>query len=86
MLTPDIRVYDSVKNKNLKYISTILRLRENYIDDDNSYNQLHEISTNLIYSKFPKKSFTGQIKYVYQGDGQFQSRETTIGTYIRHKK
>jgi uncharacterized RDD family membrane protein YckC len=86
VLTPDIRVYDSVKDENIKYISTILRLRKNYIDDDNSYNQLHEISTNLIYSKFPKKSFTGQIKYVYQGDGQFQSRETTIGTYIRPQK
>jgi uncharacterized RDD family membrane protein YckC len=86
VLTPDVRVYDSVKNESIKYISTILRLRKNYIADDNSYNQLHEISTNLIYSKFPKETFTGQIKFVYQGDGLFQSRETTIGTYIRSKK
>lgn len=84
-LTPEIRVYDTVKNENLKYISTILRLKENYIADDNSYRQLHEITTNLIYSKFPKETFTGQIKYVYQSSGQFQSRATTIGTHVKPK-
>lgn len=84
-LTPDIRVYDTVKNENLKYVSTILKLKENYIADDNSYNQLHEMTTNLIYSKLPKETFTGQIKYVYQSSGQFQSKATSIGTYIKPK-
>ncbi|OWR12860.1 RDD family protein [Chryseobacterium sp. VAUSW3] len=84
-LTPDIRVYDTVKNENLKYVSTILKLKENYIADDNSYNQLHIMTTNLIYSKMPKETFTGQIKYVYQSSGQFQSRATTIGTYVKPK-
>jgi uncharacterized RDD family membrane protein YckC len=82
-LTPDIRVYDTVKNESLKYISTIIKLKENYIADDNSYRQLHEMTTNLIYSKFPKEIFTGQIKYTYQGSGQFQSRATTIGAHLR---
>jgi len=85
-LTPDIRVYDTVKNENLKYVSTILKLKENYIAEDNSYNQLHEMTTNLIYSKFPKETFTGQIKYIFQSGGQFQSRTTTIGTYINSKE
>ncbi len=84
-LTPDIRVYDTVKNENLKYVSTILKLKENYLVDDNSYNQLHNMTTSLIYSKLPKETFTGQIKYVYQSSGQFQSRATTIGTYIQPK-
>jgi len=84
-LTPDIRVYDTVKNENLKYVSTILKLNENYIADNNSYNQLHDMATNLIYSKLPKETFTGQIKYVYQSGGQFQSRATTIGTYLQPK-
>jgi uncharacterized RDD family membrane protein YckC len=82
-LTPDIRVYDTVRNEKLKYVSTILRLNENYIADDNAYNELHGVTTNLIYSKLPKEKFTGQIKYVYQTSGLFQSRETTIGTYIQ---
>jgi uncharacterized RDD family membrane protein YckC len=84
-LTPDIRVYDTVKNENLKYVSTILTLKENYIANDNSYGQLHEMTTNLIYSKFPKETFTGQIKYIYQNGGQFQSRATIIGTYLQFK-
>jgi uncharacterized RDD family membrane protein YckC len=84
-LIPDIRVYDTAKNGDLKYVSTILKLKENYIEDDNSYNQLHEMTTNLIYSRLPKETFTGQIKYVYQGDGQFQSRATTIGIYLQPK-
>lgn len=84
-LTPDIRIYDTVKNKDLKYVSTVLKLKENYIDDNDSYIQLHDMTTNLIYSKLPKETFTGQIKYIYQGSGQFQSRATTIGTYIQPK-
>lgn len=82
-MVPDIRIYDTVRNENLKYVSVILKLKENYIADDNSYNQLHEMTTDLIYSVFPKETFTGQIKYAYQSSGQFQSRETTIGTYIK---
>ena len=84
-MTPDIQVYDSVKNENLKYVSTILKLKANYIADDNSYDELHTMTTELIYSKFPKETFTGQIKYVYQAKGQFQARTTTIGTYIQPK-
>jgi uncharacterized RDD family membrane protein YckC len=84
-LTPDIRVYDSIRNGSLKYVSAILKLKENYIADDNSYRQLHEMTTNLIYSKFAKETFSGQIKYIYQGRGQSQSRTTTIGAYLGHK-
>jgi uncharacterized RDD family membrane protein YckC len=84
-LTPDIRIYDTVKNENLKYASRILKLKENYIADDDRYKQLHDMTTNLIYSKFPKETFTGEVKYVYQGSGQFQSRAPTIGTYIQPK-
>lgn len=84
-MTPDIQVYDSVKNENLKYVSTILKLKANYIADDNSYDELHTMTTGLIYSKFPKETFTGQIKYVYQAKGQFLARTTTIGTYLQPK-
>jgi uncharacterized RDD family membrane protein YckC len=84
-MTPDIRIYDTVSNAPIKYISVILRLKENYIADDNSYNQLRQMTTDIIYSKFPKETFTGKIQYVYKSKGQFQSRATTIGTYIKPK-
>ncbi len=84
-LTPDVRIYDTVRNENIKYISAILKLKANYIADDDNYNQLHTIATDLIYSKYPKETFVGQIKYIYQGAGQFQSRSTSIGTYLNLK-
>jgi hypothetical protein len=85
-MTPEIRIYDTVRNENLKYVSVILKLKENYIADENSYDHLHQMTTNLIYSKFPKETFTGNIKYAYKSSGQFQSRETTIGTYLQPKE
>lgn len=82
----DIRIYDTIKNKNLKYISAILKLKENFLENDNSYRQLNDVTLNLIYSKFPKETFTGQLKFIYQASGQFQSRSTTMGTYINPKQ
>jgi uncharacterized RDD family membrane protein YckC len=84
-LTPDIKIYDTVKNSNFKYISTILKLKENYIEEDDTYRQLENKTENLIYSKFPKETFTGQINYVFQASGQFQSRAGQIGTNIRKR-
>jgi uncharacterized RDD family membrane protein YckC len=80
---PDIKIYDSLQNENLKYISVILKLKANYIGSDDDYNRLHEKTINLIYSIYPKESFVGQIKYIYQNGGQFISKSTTIGTIIQ---
>jgi hypothetical protein len=84
-LIPDIRIYDTVRNSNLKYVSTILKLKENYLEDDNTRRQLESATETLIYSKFPKETFTGQAKYIFQGSGQFQSRSGHIGTNIKRQ-
>jgi uncharacterized RDD family membrane protein YckC len=84
-LTADIKIYDTVRNSNLKYVSTILNLKENYLEDNNTYKQLEVATENLIYSKFPKETITGQIKYVFQGPGQFQSTSEHIGTIIKRQ-
>lgn len=77
---PEIKIYDTVTNSNLKYISAIIRLRENYLESDDSYLQLHQMTTDLIYQQFPKESFTGQIRYVFRRPGKFQSKSTSIGS------
>ena len=82
-LKPDIKIYDTVKNSNLKYVSIILKLKKNYLEDDNTSKQLEGATETLIYSKFPKETFTGEVKYIFQGSGQFQSRSGQIGTYIK---
>jgi len=74
-LTADVRVYDKIeKNEGLKYVSVILRLNENYLDSDNDYEQIKSATVPLLLTKFPEKTFVGQIKYVYQQPGSMQTR------------
>ena len=79
-LVPEIRVYDTMYNSRLKYVSAILTLKENYIDDDDSFRQLQDMTTTLIYQQFPRETLQGQAKYVYRASGQFRSRTVIIGT------
>jgi len=59
-LTPSVKIYDKIQNKDLKYISIILQLKENYLDKESNYEQLNSLTTTLIYSKYPKETFSGQ--------------------------
>ncbi len=85
-LAPSVKIYDKIQNEDLKYISTILQLKENYLEDDSNYEQLNSLTTTLIYSKFPKETFTGQVKYIFQTSGQMQSRSIHLGTDIKPKR
>jgi len=86
ILTPSVKVYDKVQHEKLKYISAILQLKENYLEDESTYEQLHSLTTMLIYSKYPKETFTGQLKFIFQASGQMQSRSTGMGTSIKPKR
>jgi len=80
-LTTDIRVYDTINEQPVKYISIILKLKENYLAEEGSASWLQSRTSSLLYAYIPAGSFTGQIKYVYKASGQFQSSSSTIGTY-----
>ncbi|NVO32712.1 RDD family protein [Hymenobacter lapidiphilus] len=74
-LTADVRIYDKIeKNKDLKYISVILRLKENYIDNVDDYEKIKSSTLPLLITKFPEKTFVGQIKYVFQQPGSIQTK------------
>ncbi len=74
-LTPDVRVYDKLENnEDLKYVSVILRLNENYLESDDSFVQIKSVTVPLLLTKFPEKTFIGQIKYVYQQQGSMLTR------------
>lgn len=74
-LKPDVRVYDQIEeNTDLKYVSVILRLNQNYLDNDNDYEQIKSATVPLLLTKFPEGTFVGQIKYVYQQPGSMQTR------------
>jgi uncharacterized RDD family membrane protein YckC len=84
-LVPSVKIYDTIQNENLKYISIVLQLRENYLEEKSSYEQLNSYTTNLIYSKYPKETFTGYFKYIFETTGQMQSRSARFGTIINQK-
>jgi uncharacterized RDD family membrane protein YckC len=77
--TPDIKVYDTIANENLQYISIILRLKDDYLEDSHIFFQLDEKISALVYSKYPQPSITGQIKYVYKMPGHTSMRSSEIG-------
>lgn len=79
-LNASVKVYDKMQHQNLKYISVIYILKENYLDDESTSNQLRQVTDQLLYSKYPKQTFTGQAKYVFQSDGIMQSSSNSIGT------
>lgn len=77
-LTADIKVYDKIQNENLKYVSVIFLLKENYLENDNDFEQLKTITTKLLLTKFPEKTFVGRLKYVYKTSGSMSSRSMPL--------
>ena len=83
-LSASVRVYDKIENQNLKYISVIYRLKENYLDDPGNSRELKRMTMQHLYSMFPENTFTGQAQYVYQVSGSMQTSNNEIGSHITH--
>lgn len=79
-LTASVRIYDSIENQKIKYISIIYRLKENYLADANSAENLKIETMYFLYRTIPKNEFTGQAQYVYQAKGNMQNSTLLIGT------
>jgi uncharacterized RDD family membrane protein YckC len=77
--TASVRVYDKIENQNLKYISIILQLKENYLENEANTGELQRLTMLAVHTQFPKNSFTGQVQYVYKSGGSMQTLTTPIG-------
>ena len=84
-LTPKIKIYDKIENGDIKYMKAFLQLKENYLANDSDSKKLDELTTNLIYSQYPKETFTGRIRYIFKTEGHMQSMEINIGTKPKSK-
>jgi uncharacterized RDD family membrane protein YckC len=82
-LTPDIKIYDSTKVEKLKYILTILQLKENHIKDGYNFQKLNNETQKLIYSQFPHDTFFGELIYFYKTSGQGESKQMRIGIDLK---
>lgn len=79
-LTASVKVYDKIQHRNLKYISIIYTLKENYLSDETSSGQLRQATDELLYASYPRETFTGQAKYVYRTSGSMQMSSNRLGT------
>jgi len=77
--TPEVRLYDKTQNTRLRYIAVILRLKENYLANDDTYMQLNTLVTDLIYKKYPKESFAGRLKYIFESSYKIESKSVYFG-------
>ena len=78
-VTPSVRVYDKIENQNLKYISIILQLKENYLESEANTDDLGRSTTLAVHTVFQRNSFTGQVQYIYKSGGSMQTLTTPIG-------
>ena len=83
-VTAKVKVYDKIEKFDLKYIAVYLQLKENFLDNEMNFRGFENASKRLIFSKFPKDSFVGQIKFIYASPGSIQSR--VISLELEEKK
>jgi uncharacterized RDD family membrane protein YckC len=81
-VTSSVRVYDKIENQNLKYISIILQLKENYLEDEDKTDQLQKFTALAVHTVFQRNTFTGQVQFVYKSGGSMQTLTTPIGTQL----
>lgn len=77
-LSADVRLYDSINGSDLKYVSIVFNLNEDYLEDDGSARELKAITKELLNSEIPKDSITGYLKYIYSSNGTMRSQGLTI--------
>ena len=85
VLSANVRVYDKVEKEEVKYVSIICTLKENYLDNYGTKKQLTDLTKELLYSKFPQNTITGQAKYIYRQPGFFKSTSHDIGRPISNR-
>jgi uncharacterized RDD family membrane protein YckC len=73
-LTASVKVYDKIQDKPLKYASVIFLLKENYLEDDQQFQEIRSKTLRLLSQKLPVSKFIGQVKYVYRTEGSMTTR------------
>lgn len=72
LLDTHVKVYDTIMNDSLKYISALFYLNENYIDR-NSFDDIKQEIFNSMFQVVPKSDFILMGKFIYDGQSTKQS-------------
>jgi hypothetical protein len=84
-LTVSAMVYDSVENSKLKYISVIYLFNKNYFDYQGKVNELELRTLQLLYTRYPENTFTGNVQYIYKEEGNMTNYNHQIGAKVKTK-
>ena len=68
-------VYDSVEGSKYHYIACSLKLKENYLSDDETERGMKRIILTKIFEMFPPDVYAGKIKFEYKS---FLQRKVTL--------
>jgi uncharacterized RDD family membrane protein YckC len=71
-----IKVYDTIPNDSIKYISAYFYLKHNYIEDDYFIEVKKEVF-DAIFEQIPQSEFILQAKFIYLSDNYKQSTSRT---------
>lgn len=83
-LTASVRVYDKIEGNNLKYISVIFHLKENYLEQDGD--RIGTMAKKHLYSMFAEDSVTGRAQYIYRENHFMQTSAEPLGVKIVRPK
>ena len=77
LIKSDSRVYDKVEGEDLKYVSVIVKLNEDLLNNDADYNNLKAKFEPVLAEIYPDSTFIGRVKFVYKTENSMQARIET---------
>lgn len=78
-LSASVKIYDSVANQELKYISVIYLYKQDYFNYPDRLNELEHQSLQLLYTEYPEQTFTGRAQFIYKAPNRMTSYSMRMG-------
>ena len=78
-LTADVKVYDKIKNDSKKYVSVVVMMKSNVMENENEFNEFKSTIDELIKRQYPES--VRRVKYLYNANGV--RNEIIISNYVK---
>jgi len=73
-LVSDTRIYDKIEDENLKFISIIINVDPDILDNEDNFSLLKERFESILYTEYAAKTFVGQAKFVHKTENSSSQR------------
>jgi uncharacterized RDD family membrane protein YckC len=78
--TAEIKVYDMMSGKAVKYIDVAYTLNDDYLSDDDAFEDMQTEVSTVIYSHPLARSCEGSITFEYTAPGTWKSRSVRLSS------